>query len=89
MAVRLAEAGFNRAMLIPRSQTAGNLLDFFKLHRTQAELAEREQLHRQLGLWTEEDTGGRQNPFAKDYLPGENEIVWDVSPTVADRCISY
>jgi hypothetical protein len=89
MAVRLAAAGFNRALLIPRCQTAGNLLDFFKLHRTQAELTEREELHRQLGMWVEEDNGGRENPFATDYLPPENEIVWESSSRVSDRCRSY
>jgi hypothetical protein len=88
MAVRLTAAGFNRALLVPRCQTAGSLLDFFKLHRTQAELTEREELHRQLGMWVEEDNGGRENPFATDYLPPENEIVWEISSRVADRCRS-
>ena len=88
MAVRYAAAGFNRAMLVPRSQTAGTLLDFFKLHRTFTERAEREQLHRQLGLWVPEDTGGRDNPFARDYEHEENDIMWMISPRLADRCTS-
>jgi hypothetical protein len=73
-------------MLIPRSQTAKYLLDFFKIHRTQKELAEREQLHRQLGVWVQEDTGGKENPFGKDYSDHENDIMWHISPKVADTC---
>jgi hypothetical protein len=88
LALRYAAAGFNRVMLIPRTQTVSNLLEFFKLHRTQAELAQREQLHRELGVWVEEDNGGRENPFGKDYHVKENEIIWQVSPRVSDKCIS-
>jgi hypothetical protein len=86
MALYLAASGFNWAMLIPRTQTARNLLEFFKVHRTQAELADREQLHKDLGVWVEEDTGGKDNPFGKGYDVYENEIVWQVSPRVADKC---
>jgi hypothetical protein len=85
--LRFAAAGFGRAMLIPRAQTAHNLLEFFKLHRTQTELAEREQLHRELGVWVEEDTGGKENPFGRPYDVHENEILWQVSPRVADKCM--
>lgn len=74
-------------MLIPRAQTASTLLEFFKLHRAESELLQREQLHKSLGVWVEEDTGGRENPFGKDYHYKENEIVWQISPRVADKCI--
>jgi hypothetical protein len=87
MALRYAASGFGREMLIPRTQTASHLLDFFKIHRNKDELAEREQLHRQLGVWVEEDTGGKDNPFGTDYDVQENDIVFQNSPRVADRCI--
>jgi hypothetical protein len=86
MALHLAASGFDRAMLIPRSQTASNLLEFFKIHRTEAELADRERLHKELGVWVEEDTGGKDNPFGKGYDVHENEILWQISPRVADKC---
>jgi hypothetical protein len=86
MALRYAASGFGREILIPRTQTADNLLEFFKIHRTTDEMAEREQLHRQLGLYVEEDTGGKENPFAVDYDPRENEQLFEISPRVADRC---
>jgi len=86
MALRYATSGFNRQILVPRTQTANNLLDFFKMHRTQTELAEREQLHRQLGVWVEEDTGGKDNPFAKDYDVRENDRITQLSPRVNDKC---
>lgn len=86
MAVRYASSGFNQQILVPRTQTTNNLLDFFKLHRTQVELAEREQLHRQLGVWVEEDTGGKENPFAKDYDVRENDRIVLTSPRVNDKC---
>ena len=73
-------------MLIPRTQTSRHLLDFFKLHRTREELIEREQLHRQLGLWVPDDTGGKDNPFGKDFDPRESENVFMDSSRVADRC---
>jgi hypothetical protein len=76
-------------MMIPRSQTANNLLAFFKSHRTQAELLDREQLHKQLGFWVEEDNGGKENPFATDYDERENEIVFETTPTVSERCIDF
>jgi len=74
-------------MLIPRTQTASNLLDFFKLHRSDTELAEREKLHKELGVWMEEDNGGRENPFGKDFQVKENEIVWHLSSRVGDKCM--
>ena len=37
----------------------------------------------------EEDTGGKDNPFGKDYNDHENEIVWHRSPNVADTCIPF
>lgn len=86
MALRYAASGFGREMLVPRTQTSDNLLEFFKIHRTTEEMAEREHLHRQLGVYIEEDTGGKENPFAMDYDPRENEIVFQISPRVADRC---
>jgi hypothetical protein len=86
MALRYAASGFGREMLVPRAQTAGNLLEFFKIHRTTKEMTEREQLHRELGVYVEEDTGGKENPFAMDYDPAENEIVFQRSPRVADKC---
>jgi hypothetical protein len=86
MALRYTASGFNREMLVPRTQTANYLLDFFKMHRTPKELADREQLHRHLGLWVEEDTGGKSNPFGTDYKEAENQIVFENSPTVADKC---
>jgi hypothetical protein len=86
MALRYATSGFNHQILVPRTQTANNLLDFFKLHRTQTELAEREQLHRQLGVWVAEDTGGKENPFAKDYDVRENDRIVQTSPRVNDKC---
>jgi CRISPR/Cas system CMR-associated protein Cmr3 (group 5 of RAMP superfamily) len=86
MALRYATSGFNHQILVPRTQTANNLLDFFKTHRTQTELAEREQLHRQLGVWVAEDTGGKENPFAKDYDVKENDRIIQTSPRVNDKC---
>ena len=86
MALRYAASGFNREMLVPRTQTAKDLLDFYKMHRTPKELADREQLHRKLGVWVEEDTGGKSNPFGTDYKSQENENVFGNSPTVADKC---
>ena len=86
MATRYAASGFNKAVLIPRCQTSGNLLDFYKSHRTKAQLAAREQLHKQLGYWVEEDTGGKESPFATDFSSHENESVFQNSPRVADRC---
>jgi hypothetical protein len=86
MALRYAASGFGRQMLIPRAQVALNLLEFFKMHRNKEELAEREQLHKQLGLWVEEDTGGKDNPFGKLYDPEENEVVFRKSAKVADKC---
>ena len=88
MALRYAGSGFNREMLVPRTQTAKNLLDFFKMHRTPKELADREQLHRQLGVWVEEDTGGKSNPFGTGYKEQENEMVFQNSLRVADKCTS-
>ena len=87
MALRYASSPFNRMMMVPRTQTGGNLLDFFKLHRTQAELSEREQLHRQLGYWTEDDNGGKENPFATEYNDRENDIVFKATPKVSEKCI--
>ena len=49
-------------------------------------MTEREQLHRQLGMYVEEDTGGKENPFAMDYDPHENDVVIKISPRVAERC---
>ena len=37
----------------------------------------------------EEDTGGKDNPFGKDYNDHENEIVWHLSPNVADTCMPF
>jgi len=86
MALRYATSGFNRQILVPRTQTANNLLDFFKMHRTQTELAEREQLHRQLGVWVEEETGGKENPFARNFDVRENDRIVELSPRVSDKC---
>ena len=86
MALRYTASGFGREMLVPRTQTAENLLEYFKIHRTTEEMTEREQLHRQLGMYVEEDTGGKENPFATDYDPHENDIITKISPRVADRC---
>lgn len=86
--MRYAASGFGREILIPRTQTSDNLLEFFKMHRTMDEMAEREQLHRQLGLYLEEETGGKENPFAVDYDPRENQHLFEISPRVADRCTS-
>lgn len=87
MALRYAAAGFGREMIVPRCQTSSNLLDFFKLHRTPEELAAREQLHRDLGLWVEEDTGGRGNPFGTEYNTQESDFVFSISPRVSDTCM--
>jgi len=89
MALRYAASGFGREILVPRTQSAGNLLEYFKIHRTTEEMTEREQLHRQLGMYVEEDTGGKENPFAMDYDPHENDVVIKISPRVADRCTSH
>lgn len=57
------------------------------MHRNKDELTEREQLHKQLGLWVEEDTGGKDNPFGTDYDVKESDIVFQNSPKVADKCM--
>ena len=88
MAVNYAASPFNRQMIVPRTQTADTLLEFFKSHRTEAELAQREKLRRQLGVWVEEDTGGKENSFAKDFDGAENEVIFKHSTIVADKCIS-
>jgi hypothetical protein len=87
MALRYAAIGMGREILVPRTQTSDHLLDFFKSHRTQTELAEREQLHRQLGVWLEEDTGGKENPFATDYVMHDNDDVFQISTQTAEKCM--
>lgn len=87
MALRYAAIGMGREVIIPRTQTANHLLEYFKSHRTRTELAEREILHRRLGVWVEEDTGGKENPFAMDYNRHEDDNVFEISAQTADKCM--
>ena len=87
MALRFAASGFGREMIVPRTQTSSNLLEFYKMHRTPQELAAREQLHRQLGVWVEAETGGKTNPFGTVYSIDENEHVFEPSRKVASTCL--
>jgi len=87
MAVWYSAAGFDRQILIPRTQTGKTLLQFYKDRRTEAELASREQLHRQLGVWVPEDDGGKVNPFGKSFDQRENDDVFQSNRKVANKCI--